>query len=126
VRRRRVSGIRAKRTLGIELHGYDPNEDAVRLARSELEARGIAATIHAAVNEITDAYSGVVVCADVLEHVHEAESVLADLHRVLEPGGKAVVTTPVRLTEHRLTATAYASGSPRSSRSSSSPDRLHS
>lgn len=39
---------------------------------------------------------GFVLCTEVLEHVRNPEQSLANLHRILVPGGLAVVTTPQR------------------------------
>jgi SAM-dependent methyltransferase len=95
-------GFVARQGHSIELHGYDPNDEAVRLAASELAARGIVATIHKSPDDVPDAYFDLVICADVIEHVNDPTALLIDLDRALAPGGTAVVTTPVRATEHPL------------------------
>jgi 2-polyprenyl-3-methyl-5-hydroxy-6-metoxy-1,4-benzoquinol methylase len=85
-----------------ELHGYDPNPEARSLARTMLAANGIDVTIHADPANLASAYFDRVVCADVIEHVHDPHAVLLNLYRALKPGGRAVVTTPIRLTETPL------------------------
>jgi SAM-dependent methyltransferase len=50
----------------------------------------------------TPGYFDRVVCADGIEHVPDPESLLSTLHRVLKPGGRAIVRTPIRLTETPL------------------------
>lgn len=35
-----------------------------------------------------------VICAEVLEHIHDYESVLGEIHRVLKPGGTLAVSVP--------------------------------
>lgn len=35
-----------------------------------------------------------VYCFDLVEHIHDIPGLMAELHRVLEPGGSVVITTP--------------------------------
>lgn len=95
-------GYVANVSPAVELHGYDPNQEAVRLARTELARREITATIYSSAEDVPDTYFDVVVCAEVIEHANDPAALLIDLDRVLESGGRAVITTPVRLTEHPL------------------------
>lgn len=44
----------------------------------------------------TDDSFGLVLCSEVLEHVPDPERSLKTLHRILRPGGIAIVTTPQR------------------------------
>ena len=41
-----------------------------------------------------DASFDVVVCSEVLEHIHDYRGVLAEIHRVLKPGGRFVASVP--------------------------------
>lgn len=43
-----------------------------------------------------------VLSTDVIEHVQDQRRFLAEIHRVLRPGGCAVISTPIRLTEMPL------------------------
>jgi SAM-dependent methyltransferase len=43
-----------------------------------------------------DSSFDVVICNHVLEHVDDDRKAMAELHRVLRPGGWAVITTPIR------------------------------
>jgi SAM-dependent methyltransferase len=82
-----------------EAHGYDPNPQAVELARYMLDKHRLRATIHADLAELPNDYFDAVVCAEVIEHVHDVDGLLREIARVLKPGGAAIITTPVRLTE---------------------------
>jgi SAM-dependent methyltransferase len=82
-----------------ELHGFDPNALAVALAGAALPANGVEATIHASLASIPDGHFDRVVCTEVIEHASDPDALLSEVARVLKPGGRAVVTTPIRLTE---------------------------
>lgn len=45
---------------------------------------------------------GLALCSEVLEHVDSPERALANLHRILHPGGIAIVTTPQRFSVMEL------------------------
>jgi SAM-dependent methyltransferase len=83
-----------------ELHGFDPNALAVELAGPALAAHGVPATIHLSLASVPDAYFDRVVCTEVIEHASAPDDLLHEIARVLKPGGRLVVTTPIRLMEH--------------------------
>ncbi len=89
---------RAVGTTG-EAHGLDVSADALRLARHMLNQHRLTATLHEQPGELEDNHFDAIVCAEVIEHVHQVGELLGHLHRCLKPGGTAVVTTPIRLTE---------------------------
>lgn len=90
----------AHRTLrGVQLEGFDPNSDAQRLARGMLAARGLSVPVHGDWASLPSHAFDVVTCSEVIEHVSDPDALLRDIHRVLVPGGVAVLTTPIRLTE---------------------------
>jgi SAM-dependent methyltransferase len=82
-----------------DLHGFDPNALGAELAIAALAANGVNATIHGSLTAIPDAFFDRVVCTEVIEHASDPEGLLLDIARVLKPGGRLVVTTPIRLTE---------------------------
>lgn len=51
---------------------------------------------------LRDGVFDVVHCSEVLEHVNEPDVVLAELHRVLRPGGRLCLTVPMLLAEHQV------------------------
>jgi SAM-dependent methyltransferase len=91
---------RQSRGRSCELHGFDPNVLAVELAGKALAAHGVRATIHASLASIPDARFDRVVCTEVIEHASAPQDLLIEIARILKPGGRLVMTTPIRLTEH--------------------------
>lgn len=93
-------GVVRRRTGGqAELHGFDPNPLAIELAGGILKSRRVDAVLHHASGALPDAYFDRVLCTEVIEHAASPEALLRELARVLKPGGRAVVTTPIRMTE---------------------------
>ncbi len=92
-------GLLARRAPGLELHGYDPNALALDLARDALAARGVQASLHLSTANLPDASFDRIVCTEVIEHASAPDALLEDVARLMKPGGRAVITTPIRLTE---------------------------
>ena len=44
----------------------------------------------------------IVICTEVLEHVEDFENSLNEIHRVLKPGGKGIITMPFITAEHEI------------------------
>ena len=83
----------------------DTAQLALRFAREEFAHRGLTAqTIEASVYTLpfpTDTFD-VAVCSDVIEHVQFPQRLLDEAGRILQPGGRFVLTTPLRITEKPL------------------------
>ena len=75
---------------GATVTGIDPAADAVEAARRHAAEGGLPIVYDVGVGEAlpyADAAFDVVVCVDVLEHVSDLHKVLAEIARVLRPGG---------------------------------------
>jgi SAM-dependent methyltransferase len=83
-----------------DLHGFDPNTLAVELAGAALRSNRVAATIHASLASLPDGHFDRVICTEVIEHASDPDGLLREIARLLKPGGRAVVSTPIRLTEY--------------------------
>jgi len=85
---------------GYEVMGLDINEKAVNIAR-EISKNGVAGSLHFIVGDETELLSKKfnerfdgVVCSEVIEHVEDYQSLLADCRSVLKEGGSLILTTP--------------------------------
>ena len=63
------------------------------------QSHGVQATIHGSTASLPPDYYDRVICTEVIEHATTPGNLLLDFARVLKPGGRLVVTTPIRLTE---------------------------
>lgn len=45
-----------------------------------------------------------VLCTEVIEHIRDADAALAEMHRILRPGGSLILSTPQRFSPLELTA----------------------
>ncbi len=81
---------------GARVTGIDPAREAIAAARAHAEARGVAISYDVGTGEempYPDASFDAVVCVDVLEHVRDLDAVLAQVARVLRPGGQFLFDT---------------------------------
>lgn len=90
---------------GAEVTGIDPAADAIEAARAHAESSGHDIRYDVGVGEelpYEDAGFDIVVCVDVLEHVQDLGKVLAEVARVLKPGGLFLYDTINRNSLARL------------------------
>jgi 2-polyprenyl-6-hydroxyphenyl methylase/3-demethylubiquinone-9 3-methyltransferase len=92
---------------GAQVTGIDPAEKAIAAARAHARAAGHAIGYDVGVGEALPydrAGFDAVVCVDVLEHVSDLDRVLAEVARVLRPGGLFLFDTINRTPLARLAA----------------------
>jgi 2-polyprenyl-6-hydroxyphenyl methylase / 3-demethylubiquinone-9 3-methyltransferase len=76
--------------LGFEVTGIDPSEHSLRIAASHAQAVGLRINYEQGAGEAIpyrDDSFDIVFCCDVLEHVRDVAQVIAEISRVLKPGG---------------------------------------
>ncbi|MBT6266458.1 MAG: 3-demethylubiquinone-9 3-O-methyltransferase [Tateyamaria sp.] len=75
---------------GARVSGIDPAQDAIQAAKHHAKTSNLDITYDVGVGEhmpYSDDTFNIVVCVDVLEHVRDLSQVLAEVARVLKPGG---------------------------------------
>jgi ubiquinone/menaquinone biosynthesis C-methylase UbiE len=88
---------------GAESYGVDLSEEAIRFAQKkhlELKSGAQFFVESCLQTHFEDEYFDGVVSSDVIEHLDEPGMLLNEISRVLQPQGIAVISTPVRFTEH--------------------------
>lgn len=76
--------------LECQVTGVDPSEQSLAAARAHAQQVGLAIDYHCAFGNampFDDGAFDVVSCCDVLEHIEDWPATLAEIHRVLKPGG---------------------------------------
>lgn len=76
--------------LGCRVTGIDPSARSTETAAAHARQSGLAIDYHVGVGErlpFDDASYAIVYCCDTLEHVVDVSQVIAEIARVLEPGG---------------------------------------
>ncbi|MFC1548341.1 class I SAM-dependent methyltransferase [Candidatus Omnitrophota bacterium] len=90
---------------GARVRGIDLSELAIQFAREQHKKRGSDATFTCC--SVYDAgfednSFDVIFCSDVIEHVSDPLPLLGEIKRILKPGGKAIISTPIRVTSKPL------------------------
>ena len=76
----------------VAINGFDVSEYAIKQADSYDKVYCLDLDKHDIPEE--DGFFDMVVCAEVIEHIYDVDHCLAEIKRLLKPGGKAIVTTP--------------------------------
>ena len=99
-----LSGLVALR-IKAQIDGVDVEPLSIELARREFAERGLFgrfSKIDGYEYPFDNGSFTAVICSDAIEHVQKPDAMLAEMWRVLAPGGTLVLTTPVRYTEMPL------------------------
>jgi cyclopropane fatty-acyl-phospholipid synthase-like methyltransferase len=89
---------------GCEVTGIDLHEDAVRTANDTAAERGLAHRARFRVADarlplaFDDASFDAVECIDSINHIYDRTGLLAEIYRVLRPGGRLLFTDPITVT----------------------------
>lgn len=92
-------------TLGCDVTGVDPAIESIKVAREHARQSGLAIEYVEGTGEALpfgDASFPVVYCCDVLEHVKDLGKVIAEISRVLQPGGVFLYDTLNRTWQAKL------------------------
>lgn len=76
--------------MGFDVTGIDPSEHSLKIAALHAQANGLRITYEKGTGEALpypDNSTDIVFCCDVLEHVRDVPKVMAEINRVLKPGG---------------------------------------
>lgn len=91
--------------LGSTVTGVDTSDKGLALARQMFAQRGWDGEFRQVGGYDTgfaDSSFDAIVCSDVIEHVDDPQAMLREIRRLLVPGGRLVITTPIRFSEEPL------------------------
>lgn len=88
--------------LKLPISGVDTNEKGVALAKQMFAERGLSGDfilIDGYDTGFQDDSFSLAVCSEVIEHVDNPAAMLREIFRILVPGGRLIITTPIRFSE---------------------------
>jgi 2-polyprenyl-3-methyl-5-hydroxy-6-metoxy-1,4-benzoquinol methylase len=89
--------------LGVTVCGVDTSKEGLALARKMFADKRLVGEFRQTKGYNTgfpDCNFDLVVCSEVIEHVKNPEEMLAEIRRILTPGGRLIITTPIKILEH--------------------------
>ena len=98
--------------MGFLVHGIDVSTEMVRRARQRMAGHPLEKRCSFALGDVerlreADASYDAVLCMGVLEYLPRYSAALAEMTRVLKPGGVVVITLPNRASAYHVAASAY-------------------
>lgn len=90
---------------GAAVYGLDASPIGIRLAKQMHASKKTSVRLLVGScydTGFVDNYFDALVSSDVIEHVQDTEKFLTEVRRILKPGGKAVISTPIRLKKDPL------------------------
>jgi 2-polyprenyl-3-methyl-5-hydroxy-6-metoxy-1,4-benzoquinol methylase len=88
--------------LGVAVYGVDTSEIGLALAREMFADRKLVGDFRYTTGYDTgfpEASFDLIVCSDVIEHVDNPNAMLVEIRRLLIPGGRLIITTPIKFLE---------------------------
>ncbi len=85
------------------LHGTEPSEEGIRFCQEMFlkhKYKGAFSLVGGYSLAFPENHFDFIILADVIEHLQHPEKMLKEIQRLLKPGGKAIITTPIRTTEY--------------------------
>ena len=100
--------------MGLDAHGIDVSSEMIRRARQRMAGPPLEKRCSFSVDDVerlkaADASYDAVLCMGVLEYLPRYTHALAEIARVLKPGGVAVLALPNRASAYHVARGAYAS-----------------
>jgi 2-polyprenyl-3-methyl-5-hydroxy-6-metoxy-1,4-benzoquinol methylase len=95
-------GLISKKLPDWHLSGFEPSPKGNNLASAQFANRKIKVELFSDRSALAPEGYNVVTCCEVIEHVENPEELLIDLHRICQPEGRVILTSPIRLTEEPL------------------------
>lgn len=92
-------GMLARRFPEYVLSGLEPSKTGLRLATEQLQKHQMRVELYDSCQKLAESSYKAVICSEVIEHVEDPVKLLRQLHRIAEPNGIVILTTPIRITE---------------------------
>lgn len=88
--------------LGVVCSGVEPEQTGRELASNIFAKKKLSIEIFSDLNEVGNNSQDIVICTEVIENVEDTAGLLQGIYRVLKPGGRFVLSTPIKIFEMPL------------------------